>query len=262
MKKGILVVSFGTTYKETREKNIERVVSDVRERFPQYVVLQAYSSDRIRKILDARDGIAVPGIADALNEMKKQGVTHLYVLPTHIIDGIENNRLRKLLEEQRRLFAQVKLAQVLLHSEEDYECAVQAVSEEFTVGAEDTLILMGHGTSHEADVCYTKLEECFRRLTGNDVYVATVEGSATIEAVLGRMKQKERESEKRKGRVFLAPFMLVAGDHAVNDMAGEEDSFLALVKREGYEAEAVLRGLGEYEGIRRLYIRHLEEILD
>lgn len=258
MKKGILVVSFGTTYKETREKNIDRVVSCIRERFPGYAVTQAFSSDRIRKILDARDHISISGISDALCEMKEQGITHLYVLPTHIIDGIENNRLRKLLEENRGLFAEVKLAKVLLYSDQDYQSAVQAVSEELTVEEEETVIFMGHGTSHEADVCYARLEECFRRLTGRDVYVATVEGSVTIEMVLERMRQNGRKN----GRVLLAPFMLVAGDHAVNDMAGEEDSFMALLKKEGYETEAVLRGLGEYEGIRRLYIRHLEDILD
>ncbi len=260
MKKGVLIVSFGTTYKDTRERNIDRIERAVREEKPDCVVLQAYSSDRVREIIKKRDGMEVHGIKDALNEMAERGVTHLRVLPTHIIDGIENNKMKRFIEEYLPYFQTIKIADPLLGKEEDYGLVAAALwdflKDEVKNGV---LILMGHGSWHEADIGYEKMEKVLREYSGKEIYIATVEGSITIEDVIERMNVIYERQERQKVRVIIAPFMLVAGDHAVNDMAGEEDSFVSKVKEQGYEAECILRGLGEYEGIRRIYLQHLEK---
>lgn len=259
MKKGILIVSFGTTYQGTREKNIERVAEAVRESFPDWQVYQAYSSNIVRSVLRKRDGLIIPAPKEALLQMKEDGITQAAVLPTHIIDGIENNRMKQAVKECRELFTEITTAGVLLDREEDYKAVAKELWEEIKTAAKDAaVILMGHGSAHEADKSYEKLEEELRSYSGREVYIATVEGSITIEDVIKRMKALKRQEK----RILLIPFMLVAGDHATNDMAGESDSFASRLGSEGYKVECILKGLGEYEGIRNIYMEHLKHVLE
>lgn len=256
MKQGILIVSFGTTYKDTREKNIEKLAVTVRENFPGWNIYQAYSSSIVRSILKKRDNIIVPDVKEALQQMQQEGITHALVLPTHIIDGIENNKIKQTIEICRELFADIKTADALLGNERDCKYIAKAFWKEIEIIAGDApVILMGHGSAHEADKYYAMLEKEIRDYSGKETYIATVEGTITIETVIEQLNA----SPKEKGRVLLLPFMLVAGDHAVNDMAGEKDSFASKLRNEGYEPECILRGIGEYEGVRNLYIKHLRE---
>jgi sirohydrochlorin cobaltochelatase len=242
MKQGILIVSFGTTHKDTREKNIEKLSETVRENFPGWKIYQAYSSSIVRSILKKRDNIIIPDIKEALQQMKQEGITHALVLPTHIIDGIENNRMKQTIKSCQELFADIRIANALLGNEEDCKYTARAFWKEIEKTAEDMpVILMGHGSSHEADKFYAMVEKELRSYSGKEIYIATVEGTTAIEDVIKRLNAFPGE----KGRVLLLPFMLVAGDHAVNDMAGEEDSFASKLRNAGYEPECILRGMGE-----------------
>lgn len=259
MKTGILIVSFGTTYRETREKNIGKIAQVVREKYPETFVLEAYSSEIVRSVLRERDGIHIPDVKEALCEMRNAGIRQVAVLPTHIIDGIENNRMKQAVEECRPFFDEIKVADALLTSQEDYRKTAAALWESVREAAgSDPVIFMGHGSEHEADASYQRFEKVMNEGVPNDIYVATVEGSVDIDAVLARLQASGRKS----GRVLVAPFMLVAGDHAENDMAGKEDSFATKLVDAGYEAECLLRGIGEYESIRALYLQHLRRVLD
>lgn len=259
MKKGILIVSFGTTHQETKIKNIERVVGAVAEYYPDYPIYQAYSSSIVRNILKKRDKLIIPDTKEALLAMQRDGITQVAVLPTHIIDGIENNRMKQAIDDCRGMFRSIAIADVLLAREEDYKMIVRdlwcEIKEEID-GA--SVIFMGHGSAHEADQSYEKLEAEFRGYTKEEIYLATVEGKVTIEDVIMRLKS----STKIDNRIVLLPFMLVAGDHAIHDMAGEEDSFTAKLKAEGYKVRCILKGLGEYESIRRIYIEHLRKVME
>ncbi len=258
MKQGILIVSFGTTYQETREKNIEKIANTVRKQFSDWNVYQAYSSNTVRSILKKRDQLEIPDTKEALVQMSKEGITHVVVLPTHIIDGIENNRMKQSILDCSALFTNITTARVLLDCDEDYKLTAKALWEEIKAFADEApVIWMGHGSAHEADKSYEKLELELRNYSGHENYMATVEGEVTIESVLGRLM----DSPQPKGRVLLLPFMLVAGDHATNDMAGEEDSFASLLQHEGYEPECMLKGIGEYDSIRDIYIQHLREAM-
>lgn len=258
MKRGILIVSFGTTYKETREKNIEKLAETVRDTFPDWVIYQAYSSNKVRSILKKRDDITVLSTKEALIRMQEEGIAKVTVLPTHIIDGIENNLMKQAIETERHLFQEISIANALLEGEKDYKLTANALWQEIKgIANNDPVIFMGHGSSHEADSSYELLELELRAMSGKDIYIATVEGSTTIEAVVERLNAVSSV----RGRVLLLPFMLVAGDHATNDMAGDEDSFAALLKEEGYQPECILKGIGEYEAVRNIYIRHLREAI-
>jgi len=258
MKQGILIVSFGTTYQETREKNIEKIAETVTDIFPDWDIYQAYSSNTVRNILKKRDNIIIPDTQEALKQMSEAGITKVVILPTHIIDGIENNRMKQSIKKCGALFEEIKIARVLLGYEEDYKVTAKALWEDMKDLAEDApVILMGHGSAHEADQSYEILEQELRFYSKKDIYIATVEGADTIASVIERLNASHAE----RGRVLLLPFMLVAGDHATNDMAGEEDSFASLLKQEGYEPQCVLKGIGEYESIRNIYIQHLQEAM-
>lgn len=259
MKTGILLVSFGTTYRETREKNIGKMAQVVREKYPEMLVLEAYSSEIVRKVLRERDDIAIPNVTEALCEMKSQGIRRVAVLPTHIIDGIENNKMKQAVEECLGLFEKIEVADALLTTEEDYDKTAAALWECVQEEAGDApVIFMGHGSVHEADQSYERFEQVINRYAVNDIYVATVEGSVDIDSVLERLMA----SERKHGKVLITPFMLVAGDHAQNDMAGEEESFATKLKEAGYEPECLLKGIGEYERIRELYLEHLQRAVD
>lgn len=253
---GILVVSFGTTYEETRKKNIEKIVAEVEKQYPDIPVYQAYSSGIVRKVLRERDGILVDDIAEAFERMQKDEITKVFVLPTHIIDGIENSRLGEIAERNRSRFETIKVARPLLGVEADYDRTAEALLGELSEEAgEDALLLMGHGSTHEADESYQKFAKVLQTKKKN-CYLATVEGTVGIEDIL-----PELEAEVTKGsRIVVTPFMLVAGDHANNDMAGEEESFASLLTEHGYKIECLIRGIGEYESIRALYLEHLAEI--
>ncbi len=259
MKKGILIVSFGTTYKDTREKNIDQLTQTVREHFPDWNIYEAYSSDKIRAVLRKRDGFVMPGTREALLQMEKDGITHAAVLPTHIIDGIENNRMKQTIEECRDMFVEIKTAEVLLKYEEDYVIAANIFWDCIKHRAEDCpVVLMGHGSAHIADKSYGILEQKLQEVSGRGIYIATVEGKDSIDITIKRLKK----SGMKKGRLLLHPFMLVAGDHARNDMAGLENSFVAKLTEQGYQPECILKGIGEYEEIRKIYIRHLSRALE
>ena len=127
MEQGILVVSFGTTYRETREKNIDAVVAKVQKCYPDIPVWQAFSSPTVRRILKSRDGIVRQSLSESLMQMKKKGITHAYILPTHVIDGIESNKLKEEAAGFVQEFEVLSMAQVLLEKEEDYPQLAKAL---------------------------------------------------------------------------------------------------------------------------------------
>ena len=256
MKKAILIVSFGTTYPETRQKNITAITRQVRALYPDALVAEAVSSTIVRNAMKKREHIDAKSPEEGLLWLKEQGATHVAVFPTHVIDGIENHRVKQAVEEYRTVFEQIKVADALLTEPEDYTNVAKALWESLKEETGDApLILMGHGTEHAADSSYAVMEQALRAYAQQPVYIATVEGKRTIADVIAQMKSEEIVNTK----VIVAPFMLVAGDHANNDMAGEEDSWKSELEEKGYEVRVILKGLGEFEGIRKIFAEHIEE---
>ncbi len=166
---------------------------------------EAYSSSTVRKVLRERDGIAKDDVRQALCRMRDAGVRRVIVFPTHIIDGIENHRMKQEVTDCAPWFEDVRIADALLKTPEDYQRTAEALWESVAAEAGSSpVIFMGHGSEHAADESYERLECVLAQVTENDVYVATVEGSVTIDDVIGRM----RASRHKSGRVLVAPFML------------------------------------------------------
>lgn len=242
MKKGILAVSFGTSHLDTMEKTIAVIEKEMEERFPDCNVYRAFTSGMIIRKLKRTEGIHIDTVPEALNRMAADGIEDVIIQPTHIINGIENDRMMEDLMERMSLFRRIRVGKPLLSSVEDYKKAIHAVMAETELDDGEMLVLMGHGTDHHANSAYPTLEYTFHALGYSQVLVGTVESFPELKNVMAKLKIAEKQ------KVALMPFMLVAGDHAKNDMAGEEDSWKSQLEEEGYKVRVIMKGLGEFRG--------------
>lgn len=254
MKKAMICVSFGTSVPAARE-SITAVEETLRSAVPDHVVVRAFTSPTIRRILEKR-GERMPGLSEALEDLWKQGTREVLVQPTHVLYGHEYDGIRAELIPWREQFDSLRLGRPLLSGTDDLRALTAALSETYPVCDGETLVLFGHGTDHFANAVYPALQTAFRLADRSDVLVGTVEGWPAYEEVSRQL----RESGSRK--VHLVPLMLVAGDHAVHDMAGNQaDSWASRLTAEGYTVRCTIRGLGQLPVVRVLYRQHLESML-
>ncbi len=255
MKKALLVVSFGTTHEETRAKTIDRIEEDLAAAFPDRKLYRGWTSRMIVKRLAER-GTQVDTLEDALARMQEDGMTDILVQPTHIMEGAENDRMLEALDKASSGFESVRTGLPLLSSEEDLAQLARILGEEYLADGQNLLLLMGHGSAKkpESNRIYREMQEAFRKAGIPGAYVGTVEGTPTFDDVLGAV------AESGAHCVTLAPMMIVAGDHAKNDMAGEDpSSWKNQLEAEGFQVRPVLRGLGEYPAVRQMLVQHAEE---
>lgn len=251
-KKAILVASFGTTHPEALRAGIEACENAVRAAYPDRDVRRAFTSVGVVEKLKRRDGVFTDYPFEALRKLGEEGFRDVVVLPLVVIPGEEfHEKIIKKIPPLAGLFDRLVTASPLLSSLEDYRQVITAVKP--YIPAEGGLLLMGHGSDHGANAAYG----CLQTLAedeGLPVYVGTVEGYPELRHAVRRLK---RDGVKK---VTLMPLMIVAGDHAKNDMAGEEeDSWKNILLREGFDVNVVLRGLGEIQEIREIFLRHLAE---
>ena len=253
----IIVASFGTTYAETRKKTIGAIEEEIRKAFPDCAVRRAFTSNIVRRILRERDGIVVDSVPEALERAAADGVSDAVIVPTLLMDGHEFDKIREAVLACRTLFIRLDVTAPLLTSEEDMDAVCDVIRAEYPLAEGEAALFMGHGTDAASNRVYAALA---RKLSENAetagrYFIATVEGTPELPDVL---------PEIRKGgfrRVRIAPLMVVAGDHANNDLAGEDgDSWKSILLAEGFEVIPDLRGLGELPGIRALYLRHLKDL--
>ena len=250
MKKAILAVSFGTSYPDTLRKTIAATERALAEAFPDWEVRRAFTSGMIIRKLKERDGVEIENVHQAMHRLEEEGYTHVAVQSTHVMHGEEYEKMLSQLEPYR-MRMKISVGMPLLHSEEDYLSVAKALLNWLpTLDADEALVLMGHGTTHFANSAYAQMEHMLQAHCDR-VYLATVEGYPTLDSV-------ERQLAKRPEirRLMLAPFMLVAGDHARNDMSGDEDSWAEQLKQAGYTVRCILQGLGECSAIRELFVEH------
>ena len=253
-KKAILAVSFGTSHNDTRKVTIDAIERDMQEAFPDYMLYRAWTSKMIIKKLKNRDNVHVFTVLEAMEQMKKDGITDVLIQPTHVINGIENDLMKEDALAYRDDFHSITFGDPLLTSAEDNLAVIQAIADEFSDLAQDqVLVLMGHGTTHYANSIYAALDYTFKDKGYKNIFLGTVEAYPSMESLMRMVK------EYNPSKVVLAPFMIVAGDHAKNDMAGDDpESWYSQFKAAGFEVEPVVKGLGEYPGVRRLLVDHLK----
>ena len=261
-KKAILVVSFGTSFKETREKTIDAVEKAVKEKYRDWEVRRAFTSKMIIKKLKERDGIFIDYIDEALQRLADDGFEKVVVMPTHVMNGTEYDFVAHISCGFRDKFKCLKISKPLLTTEEDYDAVIEAMDEAYLKrvfkGPSDgkAVVFMGHGSEHYANSAYCQLQMKLIALGYEHVYVTTVEGFPSFDDTLRFM------SGHKYNKVVLAPFMLVAGDHATNDMAGdEEDSLKSKFIDAGCEVECFLEGLGEQKAFQDLFLEHLSAVI-
>lgn len=254
-KKAILVVSFGSSHLDALEKNIDKMEAQVSEAFPEYSVYRAFTSQMIIRKLKKVENLHFHTVKEAMEQMSADGVENVIVQPTHIINGIENDSMMCDIMEFTERFRKIRVGKPLLTSVEDYKKSIHALMSEVGLGVGEALVLMGHGTDHHANSAYPTLEYTFHSLGYNQVLVGTVDGFPDLKNVMTKLEISGIK------KVVLLPFMLVAGDHAKNDMAGDEDSWKTQLEDAGYQVRAVIKGLGEMRGIRNIYIEHIEAVM-
>lgn len=255
-KQAILVVSFGTTHEDSEQKTILAVEQAVRRAYPSYRVAGAYTSGMIIRSL-AKRGRVVDTPAQALEKLLADGVTDVTIQPTHLIPGDEYDKLCAAAEPFRDRFEHFRMGKPLLYSTEDMQQVAEIIAEEYAPAEDEVLVLMGHGTGHHVNAVYPAMDYIFKAQGHANIFVGTVEGYPDLETLCSQVKK-----ETGKTRVALVPMMLVAGDHANNDMAGDQpDSWKNIFARGGFEVKTVIRGLGELKPVQELYLKHLAQAL-
>ncbi|MGT2934008.1 sirohydrochlorin cobaltochelatase [Streptococcus catagoni] len=254
MTKAILVVSFGTTHADTRQKTIKACEKAIKRRFPAYLVESAFTSTVVIRRIKEQEGLLISTVKEALESLKSRGIKEVYIQPLHIILGQEFEKILCQAKAFKTVFDKIEIGKPLLNTMADYQAVKDTLLKYYQPkDSHSATVLMGHGSRHYAFTAYSALDHM---LDASSVYLACVESYPYIELI------EEKLAKKNIKKVKLAPFMLVAGEHAKNDMTSEEaDSWYCFFKERGYELSTELTGLGEFPEIKEQYIRHLEEII-
>lgn len=261
MKKAILVVSFGTSYLDTLEKTIEKAEKQIRDKFSEYDIYRAFTSHMIIKKLKEKYEIFVDTPEEMLGKLYEAGYEEIIMQPLHIIPGEEFIYINKISEVFKEKFEVLKVGRPIFYYQgieelpQDYSLFIEATKELYEEN--NAVVLMGHGTAHPANSVYGCLQAVFEDEGYENVFVTTVEGYPNFENVIRRVKRKNISE------VTIAPLMVVAGDHARNDMASDdEDSLKSMLEAEGIKVNVHLKGLGENEKFNELYINRIDDLIN
>jgi sirohydrochlorin cobaltochelatase len=254
----VLVVSFGTSFNDSREQTIGAIEKAIAAAYPAFEQRRAFTSQIIIDRVYERDGEKIDNLVDAMERLRRDGVREVAVQPTHVMNGFEYDEMREAIRPFEKDFARISYGLPLLISDADYgEVADIITTETKQYNDEETaIVFMGHGTEHEANSAYAKLDKLLKDRGLPHYIIGTVEAEPSLDDVIVQL------DALGKKKVVLLPFMIVAGDHANNDLAGDEDdSWKSILQSRGYTAQPVLRGLGQYPGIQAMFVRHAGEAI-
>ena len=277
----ILVVSFGTSFNDSRAKDIGGIEKALQAAYPDWSVRRAFTAQIIINHVQARDDEKIDNMDQALERAIDNGVKNLVVQPTHLMHGAEYDELTEAVESYKDKFESVKIAEPLLGevgtdetavNEDKAEVAEAITSEAVKTAGFDSLdaakedatafVFMGHGTSHTAKISYSQMQTQMNDLGYDNVFIGTVEGEpedTSCEAVIGKLKAAGYK------KVILRPLMVVAGDHANNDMAGDDDdSWKSQFEASGAfnSIDTQIAGLGGIDAIQQIYVAHTQAAID
>ncbi len=255
--KAILVVSFGSSCEEARKKTITQIEVDIKNAYPSYRIYSAFTSGQIVNKIVRQEGQQVFKIEDVMEQMLEDGIKEVFVQPTFIVHGIQNKELIKKVEKYEASFQVLRVGRPLLTSIKDYKRVIEVfVKEIANISREEAVICMGHGTIHHLSASFIALDYMFKEEGYENYYVATIRSCPRLDYVIKALKKNNYK------KVTLIPFMVVAGYHAKQDLSGEaEEAWRCVLEKEGYEVRSILKGLGEYKGIREIYIDHIKDLL-
>ena len=254
----LLTVSFGTTSAESRLHNIDAVEQAIKDAVgDDWIVRRCFTSQTIINLIHKKEGIRIDSVEEALQKAKISGSKYIAIQPTHLMKGLEYEKIKVIISKFERSFESITLGDPLLSSEEDLVRVVTALardSAEFD-DSETALVFMGHGTEAAANDIYRKIQELLISKGMCNYFIGTVEAEPSLEDVIAAVDKGSYS------RVVLRPLMLVAGNHAVNDMASADDpdSWYSRFTAAGYETSCIIKGLGQIPEIRDIYAEHAKK---
>ena len=255
--KELLVISFGTSFNDSRRLTIGAIEQKIDDEFGNdYSVRRGFTSQIIIDHVKRRDDVAIDNVKEALDRAIANNVKTLVIQPTHLMDGFEYNDVVNEVAEYSDSFEKVSIGKPLLSSDEDFVTVMNAIvkaTEKYDDG-ETAICFMGHGTEADSNAVYEKMQNLLKENGHDNYFIGTVEAEPTLETLVGRVKEGNYK------KVVLQPLMIVAGDHANNDMAGdEEDSWKTTFESNGYDVTCVLEGLGQIPEIQDLFVEHAKQ---
>lgn len=255
----LLVLSFGTSFNDSRRLTIGAIEDQLEKSFPDYSVRRGFTANIVIDHVAKRDGEKIDDIDASLKRAVDNGVKNLVVQPTHLMNGLEYEELKGDIAQYSDAFDKIAIGQPLLSSDDDFSRVENAIvdwTKDYDDG-ETAIVFMGHGTSADSNGVYQKMQDLLTKDGHTNYFVGTVEATPSLDDVMAAVKKGNYK------RVVLEPLMVVAGDHANNDMAGDdEDSWKSQFEAAGYQVECLLRGLGENETIRQIYVEHAQAAID
>lgn len=263
-KDAIVVMSFGTTYADSRKVTIEQTVADIQAAHPDTKVVLAFTSHIIVERIQKNEGITIPTPEEALAQLKEDGYTRVALTSLDVIPGMEYAYDTAIFDFYKNQFKKMTLGTPLMYwmgqekQRDDVSEALKAMSMEFPkVGKNDAILLMDHGTPHPSNAYYSVMQLRLNELGMKNVFIYTVEGWPSLETVISQLKEKGIK------HVTLIPMMMVAGDHANNDMAGNTpESHKSILEKDGFRVSTYIHGLGENEAVRKLFVDRVNESWD
>lgn len=261
MKKAILVVSFGTSYLEQLKNSIENVENKIRNQFKDYDVYRAFTSHMIIKKLEIVHGLIVEKPEELLERLYIEGYEEVIIQPLHIIPGEEFSYIKNIEVYFKDKFKSIKVGRPIFYYQgieglpEDYSLFIKSIKG--IIEGEEAVVMMGHGTVHPSNAVYGALQSVLNDEGYKNVFVGTVKGYPNFTSVLNKIKKRGIK------KVLLMPLMLVAGNHAINDMTSEKDnSWKSMLEAERIEVKLWSKGLGEVDEFAQLYIDRVDDLIN
>lgn len=256
MTRGLLVASFGTTHQNAYERNVLPVERALAAAFPDAITVRAYTSFMVRRAL-AKRGVEVDGVQEALDRLADRGCTDVLVVSTHLLPGDEYSKLVHLAHQRAGCFERLSFSRPLLSDHTDYQAVLRILASKIELGPAEALVCVGHGSEHYSNSIYAAMAWQAHLIGYDRLVIGTIEAYPGFDEALSQVRAGDFE------RVCLTPLLLVAGDHAVNDICGYgPDSWQSRFVAAGLSTRAVLKGLGEYPEVCKLYCQHAIRALE
>ncbi|MCQ2541431.1 MAG: sirohydrochlorin cobaltochelatase [Lachnospiraceae bacterium] len=255
----IMVVSFGTSFNDSRRETIGAIEKSVIAAFPEWDVRRGFTAQIIIDHVFNRDGEVIDNFGQAMDRAVDNGVKVLVIQPTHLMEGFEYNDVVDEAANYADAFEKIAIGRPLLDTDDDFDKVADIITAETAEYVDDdtAVVFMGHGTEAASNGVYAKMQTVLNDKGYDNYFICTVEAEPSFEDVIAAVK------DAGYTKVVLEPLMIVAGDHANNDMAGDEDDSLkSMFEAEGIEVTCVIRGLGSMEGIQEMLVQKAQDAVD